>query len=75
MEIILLLAALVITWLIFTWLVKVVKASVTTALTVAAIVLALQIGLGIGPGQLWQQLTQFFPNSPDNPPTESAPNE
>lgn len=53
MEILLLLAALAIAWLVFTWLVKVLKTSVQTAFTVAVILVVLQVTLGIGPQDLW----------------------
>jgi len=55
-DLILLLAALIISWLIFTWLVKIVKLTVSTALTLAGIVLILQLLFGINPNQLWQQI-------------------
>jgi hypothetical protein len=41
---------------IFTWLVKVLKASIGTALAIAIVILILQIAFGIGPQQLWQQV-------------------
>lgn len=55
----LLAAAIVITFLVFTWLIKVVKATLSTALTIAAIVLVLQLLFGIGPDQLWAQVSQI----------------
>lgn len=59
MNIILFLAALLVAWLVFTWLVKVVKASVQTAVSVAIIVLILQLVFGIGPEQLWEQIVNL----------------
>jgi predicted neutral ceramidase superfamily lipid hydrolase len=59
LDLVLLIAAIVVSWLVFTALIKVVKTTVTTALTVAAIVFALQFLLGINPNQLWQQVTQL----------------
>ncbi|NEO83913.1 MAG: hypothetical protein F6J87_06575 [Spirulina sp. SIO3F2] len=59
MEIVLLLAALLIAWGVFTWLVKVVKASVQTALGIAVVLVIIQVGFGIGPQQLWQQITNL----------------
>ncbi len=56
LELIILIAAVIVSWLVFTWLIKVVKASIGTALAIAAIVLILQILFGIGPNQLWQQI-------------------
>jgi phosphoglycerol transferase MdoB-like AlkP superfamily enzyme len=55
-DLILLIAALIISWLIFTWLVKIVKLTVGTALTIAGIVLVLQLLFGVNPNQLWQQI-------------------
>ena len=49
---ILLIGAIVVAWLVFTALLNVVKTTLTTALTIAAIVLALQLLVGIGPQQL-----------------------
>ena len=59
LELIILIAAIVVAWLVFTWLVKVVKASIATAITIAMIVLVLQLAFGIGPQQLWQQILQL----------------
>ncbi len=56
MNLILLIAAVIISWLIFTWLLKVVKTTVKTALLIAAIALILQLTVGIGPEQIWQQI-------------------
>ncbi len=61
MNLILLLAAIAVAYLVFTWLLKVVKATLMTALTIAAIVLIL-LAFGIGPGQLWQEITHLFQN-------------
>jgi hypothetical protein len=55
-DLILLIAALIISWLVFTWLVKIVKLTVGTALTIAGIVLVLQLLFGVNPNQLWQQI-------------------
>lgn len=60
MNIVLLVAALIITFLVFTWLVKVVKATIGTAIAIAILVLALQLLFGIGPTQIWQSLSQGF---------------
>lgn len=61
MNLILLIAAIVIAFLVFTWLLKVVKATLSAALTIAAIVLLLAF-FGIGPGQLWQEITTLIRN-------------
>ncbi|NJL82455.1 MAG: hypothetical protein HC890_04885 [Chloroflexaceae bacterium] len=55
-ELIILIASLAVAWLVFTWLVKVIKASVSSALLIAGLVLVLQLIFGIGPGDLWQQV-------------------
>ncbi|HEY9617381.1 MAG TPA: hypothetical protein V6C64_11100 [Microcoleaceae cyanobacterium] len=58
MNLILVIAAIVISVLVFTWLVKIVKATIGTAILIAAIVLVLQLVFGIGPSQLWEQISQ-----------------
>lgn len=55
-DVIIFVAALVVAWLVFNWLIQVVKASMKTAITVAVIVLILQLFLGIGPQDLWEQI-------------------
>ncbi|AFY65744.1 hypothetical protein [Geitlerinema sp. PCC 7407] len=57
-ELILGLAALVVAWLIFTWLLKVVKTTLSTALFIALVVLGL-LFVGIGPQELLQQVLQI----------------
>lgn len=68
-EVIILIASIIITWLVFTWLIKVVKASLQTAVTIAVIVMILQIVFGIRYQEVWQQIInlpqfiwQFFQN-------------
>lgn len=46
-ELIILLASLLVAWLVFTWVVQVLKASVSTAIAIAVIVLILQLVFGI----------------------------
>ena len=58
-DLIVLIAALLITWLVFTWFVKVLKASISAALFIATIVLILQVYLGVRPQRLWQQIIQL----------------
>ncbi|XWK86178.1 MAG: hypothetical protein U7127_18380 [Phormidium sp.] len=58
-ELIVLIAALIVTFLVFTWLIKVVKATLQTALTIAIIILILQLIFGIGPSQLWQKIIEL----------------
>jgi ABC-type multidrug transport system permease subunit len=58
-ELITLIAALIVAWLVFTWLLKVVKASVTTALTIAIVVLILQFVFGIQIEEIAKQIFQL----------------
>jgi len=58
-ELIILLAAMVVSWLVFTWLIKVVKASVNTAFAIAIILLILQLLFGIAPPEIWQQIKEL----------------
>lgn len=58
-DLIVIIAAIVVAWLIFTWSIKVLKASISTALSIALIALILQIFLGIGFEEVWQKLIQF----------------
>ncbi|NJK36456.1 MAG: hypothetical protein HC825_06625 [Oscillatoriales cyanobacterium RM1_1_9] len=55
-ELILLLTSLLVAWLVFTWFIKVLKASINTALSVAVIILVLQLLFGIGPQEFFQQI-------------------
>lgn len=48
--------ALIVAWIVFTILVKIVKTTVSSAMTVAAIVVLLQIGYGITPQDIWNQI-------------------
>lgn len=57
-DLLIFIAALIVTGLLFTWLIKVVKATLSTALVIAAIALVLQLFFGIGPTDLWQQVAQ-----------------
>ncbi|MEO0406816.1 MAG: hypothetical protein AAF289_05650 [Cyanobacteria bacterium P01_A01_bin.135] len=57
---ILLIAALVISFFIFTWLTRVVRATISTAITIALIALALQLLFGIGPQDIWQQMVDIW---------------
>ncbi|NJK40886.1 MAG: hypothetical protein HC934_05115 [Acaryochloridaceae cyanobacterium SU_2_1] len=56
---ILFIAAIIVTWLVFTWLLKVVKTTLKTAVIIAGIVLALQVVLGIGPDQVVQAIADL----------------
>ncbi|MCT7948560.1 hypothetical protein NG798_02030 [Ancylothrix sp. C2] len=59
LELITIIAALIVSWLVFTALVSLLKTTLKTAFTVALIVLILQLGFGIGPQQLWQHIIQL----------------
>lgn len=52
-------AAIVVAILVFTWLIKIVKATISTAISIAIVVLILQLLFGIGPQELWQQIVQL----------------
>ncbi len=58
-ELIILIAALIVSWLVFTALIKIVKTTATTAIAIAGILLILQLVFGIGYQDLWQQITQL----------------
>jgi predicted PurR-regulated permease PerM len=58
-ELIVSIASIVVTWLIFGWLVKVLKASISTAITIAAILLILQLAFGIKYQIIWQEIIEF----------------
>jgi hypothetical protein len=56
MEIVLVIGAILVAWLVFTWLFKVIKVSLKTAFLIAAIVLILQYAFGISPQKLWEEI-------------------
>ncbi len=55
-QLIVLIAAILVSWLIFTGLIKIIKTSVGTAFKIALIVLILQLAFGIAPQEIWQQI-------------------
>ncbi len=59
LELIILIAAIVVSWLVFTALIKIVKTTVTTAIAIAGIILILQLVFGIGYQDLWEQITKI----------------
>lgn len=59
LEAIALIAAIIVSWLVFTALIKVLKTTLKTAFTIAAIVLILQLVFGIGPQKLWQEIVRL----------------
>ncbi len=60
MNIPLVVGALLVSLLIFWWLLSVIKASLKTALLVVAVVFALQVFTGIGPQQIFNQVGQWL---------------
>ena len=58
-ELIVLIAALIVSWLVFAALINVVKTTLKTAIAIAAIVLVLQLVFGIPPQALWLQIVQL----------------
>jgi predicted PurR-regulated permease PerM len=59
LQLIISIAAIVITWLVFTWLVKVLKASIAAALSIASIVLGLQLWFGVAPEKLKEEIIEL----------------
>ena len=60
MEIVVIVCAVFISFLVFSWLLNVVKATLKTAFLAALILLALQIFFGIGPEVIWDTIRNFF---------------
>lgn len=58
-ELIVLIGAFLVSWLVFKWLLDIVKTTLKTALAIAAIILILQLGFGIGWQDLWQQIVNL----------------
>ncbi|MBE9033750.1 hypothetical protein [aff. Roholtiella sp. LEGE 12411] len=50
---------LIVAWIVFTILWKLLRTTVSTALTIAAILVLLNISFGITPQDIWHQITQF----------------
>ncbi|MEA5507949.1 hypothetical protein VB735_33670 [Halotia wernerae UHCC 0503] len=50
---------LIIAWIIFVVLWKLLKTTISNALTIAAILVLLNIGFGITPQDIWHQIMQF----------------
>lgn len=55
-NLILLIAALLVSWLLFRWLFTVIKSTATTALTIAVVILLLQFALGISYQELFNEI-------------------
>ncbi|VEP18377.1 conserved hypothetical protein [Hyella patelloides LEGE 07179] len=58
-EIVAIAVGLVIAWLIFTWMVQILKASVSTAFTIGILLLILQIFFGINYEQILQEFNKI----------------
>ncbi|AFZ27068.1 hypothetical protein Cylst_5018 [Cylindrospermum stagnale PCC 7417] len=50
---------LIVAWIVFTIMWKVLKTTISNALTVAAILILLNVGFGITPQDIVQKITQF----------------
>ena len=59
LELIILISAIVVSWLVFTALIKIVKTTATTAIAIAGIILILQLVFGIGYQDLWEQIAKI----------------
>ena len=59
-EIIAIIVGVVITWLVFSWAIKVLKTSISTAIAIALMLLILQLVFGIGYPEVWQELEQLI---------------
>ncbi|MEA5466704.1 hypothetical protein [Leptothoe sp. PORK10 BA2] len=59
MELAVVIGAVIISVLVFTWLIKIVKATLKTAFMAALILLGLQIFFGIGPEVIWTTIRDF----------------
>ena len=60
LEIIIPIAAIVILLLLFTWLVKVLQSTVKTVIIIVAILVLLQVSLGITSEQIIQEIVNIF---------------
>lgn len=61
MELVIVIGAVIVSFLVFTWLFRVVRATLKTAVLVALTLLALQLFFGIGPQALWEQIQSWIP--------------
>ena len=66
MEMLVVVGAVVVSVLVFMWMLRVVKATLKTALLVAAILLGLQIFFGIGPTAIWEIIRDFIGQQASN---------
>ncbi|HEY9887996.1 MAG TPA: hypothetical protein V6D02_06310 [Candidatus Obscuribacterales bacterium] len=61
MEIAIVIGAIIVSFLVFTWLLKIARATFRTAILVAVTLLVLQLVFGIGPQALWEQVQSWLP--------------
>ena len=61
MEIAIVIGAVIVSFLVFTWLLRIVRATFKTAVLVALTLLVLQLVFGIGPLTLWDQIRDWLP--------------
>lgn len=59
-EIVVVVGAIAVSILVFTWLINVVKATLKTAFLAALILLGLQLFFGIGPAAIWETIRDFI---------------
>jgi type IV secretory pathway TrbL component len=59
-EALIVIAAILIVFIIFSWLLKLVKATIRTILTVGFVILALYLVFGIGPETIWGQISEWL---------------
>jgi hypothetical protein len=60
-EIVVVIGAIAVSVLVFIGLIRIVKATLKTALTVAAVLLVLQLFFGIGPVAIWETIQAWLP--------------
>ncbi|NMG05755.1 hypothetical protein [Brasilonema sp. UFV-L1] len=53
-------ATLIVSWIVYTLLVKVVKTTVKTAFISATTIVLLHAGLGVSPQDIWHQIIQLI---------------
>jgi len=58
-NLIVLLAAILISWLVFNLLIKIVKTSLNTAFLIATFILCLQIFFGVSPREIWHEIVSL----------------
>lgn len=60
MELIIVLGAIIVVFLVVSWLFKLAKATIKTVLLVLFILLALQLIFGVGPAAIWEQIQTWL---------------